>query len=265
MKKLIYLTVLSMGFLFATSCKKDKEVTPEKSEETPVTPSVPGSGTVTLNFINMAGNEALALGEKHYLTLNSDSIKIDILKYYVSNFRLVKEDGTEHNVPESYFLVDAANPSSHTAVLPNIPPGNYTSLKYIIGVDSARNVSGAQTGALDPANGMFWTWNTGYIMAKIEGSSPQSGAPGNAISFHIGGFYGSGSGVKNVELPLNTKMVVNNNSNPRINIKSDVLEWFKTPTSLELSSTYLVVTTGPLSRTIAANYADMFTLQGISY
>ena len=54
-----------------------------------------------------------------------------------------------------------------------MPAGNYNSLSFLLGVDSMHNVSGAQTGALDPANDMFWTWNSGYVMAKMEGASPR--------------------------------------------------------------------------------------------
>jgi hypothetical protein len=64
-----------------------------------------------------------------------------------------------------YFLVDFSDTTTTTLKL-TILPYLYNRLSFVIGVDSARNVSGAQTGALDPANGMFWTWNTGYIMAK---------------------------------------------------------------------------------------------------
>lgn len=247
------------------SCEKDKEVEPDQPEASPVTPAIPGAGSINLSFLNVADDKNLQLGTDYYITQNADSIKIDVFKYYVSNFQLVKEDGSIFTIPESYLLIDAAKASSLNQILSNIPPGNYTSMKFLIGVDSTRNVSGAQTGALDPANGMFWTWSTGYIMAKIEGTSPQSGSPSKTVSFHIGGFSGSGSALKNVEIPFNTKVVINSNSNPRVILKSNVLEWFKTPTSLELSSTYLVVTTGPLSRNIAANYADMFSLAGITY
>lgn len=254
-----------LGIFCLSACKKDKEISPDQPENTPIVPAIPGSGSVFLSFKNVAGSNNLQLGNAFYLTENSDSVKIDVYKYYVSNFQLVKEDGSLHNVPESYFLIDAAKTSTLNPVLSNIPPGNYTSLKFMIGVDSTRNVSGAQTGALDPANGMFWTWSTGYIMAKIEGTSPQSGSPSKTISFHIGGFSGKNTGIKTVEVPFNNKIAVNSNSNPKIVLKSDVLEWFKTPYSLELASTYLVVTTGTLSSNIAANYANMFSLSGISY
>ena len=43
-----------------------------------------------------------------------------------------------------------------------------------LGVDSLRNVTGVQTGALDPAMDMYWTWNTGYVMAKLEAAAQQA-------------------------------------------------------------------------------------------
>ena len=66
----------------------------------------------------------------------------------------------------------------------------------MIGVDSARNTSGAQLGALDPANSMFWSWNSGYIFVRMEGNSPQSTQPYNKLQFHIGGFKGATNCIK---------------------------------------------------------------------
>jgi hypothetical protein len=65
----------------------------------------------------------------------------------------------------------------------NVPAGTYTGMYLTMGVDSARNVSGAQEGALDPANGMFWSWTSGYIMIKAEGLSPQGA--GGSFTYHL--------------------------------------------------------------------------------
>ena len=75
-----------------------------------------------------------------------------------------------------------------TLTLSDVPEGSYTEMSYVLGVDSTRNVSGAQAGALSTANGMFWSWSTGYIMLKAEGTSPNSGT--GSFSFHLGGFSG---------------------------------------------------------------------------
>jgi hypothetical protein len=37
---------------------------------------------------------------------------------------------------------------------------------------------------------MFWTWNSGYVMQKLEGQSPQSKAINQKIEYHLGGYSG---------------------------------------------------------------------------
>lgn len=96
------------------------------------------------------------------------------------------------NIPElnSYHLINEEGTASKSFSF-FVMPTQYNSLSFLIGVDSLKNVSGAQTGGLDPLNGMFWTWNTGYIMFKMEGNSPSSSVVNNKIEYHIGGFSGA--------------------------------------------------------------------------
>jgi hypothetical protein len=117
-----------------------------------------------------------------------DSLKFNRFRFYLSNVALQKEDGTWWVEPNSYRLIDMADTASLRFEVKDVPPGIYQSIKYTLGVDSLRNVSGVQTGALDPVLGMFWTWNSGYIMLKAEGQSPQS--PDGSFSYHLGGFAG---------------------------------------------------------------------------
>ena len=96
-------------------------------------------------------------------------------KFYVHNFKMINTDsGTEFKLAnDKYYLVDFAD-SASTEIKITISPDVYNRISFTIGVDSAQNVSGAQTDALDPAKGMFWNWNTGYIMAKLEGIHQQA-------------------------------------------------------------------------------------------
>ncbi len=57
-----------------------------------------------------------------------------------------------------------------------------------LGVDKKYNMSGANSGDLDPVNGMFWSWQSGYINFKIEGVSPSCNTRKNKFQFHIGGY-----------------------------------------------------------------------------
>src|SRR5690606_27558520 len=122
--------------------------------------------------------------------------------------------------------------------------GVYTAVKFLIGVDEARNTSGAQTGALDPMHSMFWDWNTGYIMAKLEGHSPQSTGPANFIGFHLGGFSGPESVLREVTLTFPEPVLISAGKKPVIHIKSNLLEWFGPPNIVDFSEINIIMGPG---------------------
>jgi hypothetical protein len=255
MKKKVLLTAMiavATALVF-TGCKKDEEEPAVDDHHT-------GTGTARINFVQMFGDSILDLGTEAYPTANNDTVTVDIFKYYVTNIKLTDDGGNVYSVPDSYYLINAANSASQTVTLSGIPSAHYTNLTFLLGVDSARNVSGAQTGALDPANGMFWTWSTGYIMAKMEGTSPQSTASMNGVTFHLGGFTGANSALRWISIPLTTHLSVTSTGNPLVTVKADASEWFKTPTTLNLATTNNVTMPGMMANTIINNYSDMFTL-----
>jgi hypothetical protein len=144
-------------------------------------------------------------------------------------------------------------------------PYNYNSIAFTIGVDSIRNVSGAQTGALDPAKGMFWTWNSGYIMAKLEGNSIVSNEPNQVFEYHIGGFSGSENVVEKVKLrfPLNDAISFHKGGRTQMLINANANAWFSGPNPLSIAVTPVCATPGSLAKSIAANYANMFQVINI--
>jgi hypothetical protein len=132
-----------------------------------------------------------------------DTLRIDKIKYYVSNFELVGNDlsGKEINykAPEdaNYFLLEYTNPGvESTFLLKNLPEGDYHTMTFYVGVDSLKSTAGIdeRTGVLDVIENaeMYWTWNSGYIFFKLEGTSPQAPEVNgkNPITYHIGGFGG---------------------------------------------------------------------------
>lgn len=252
---ILCLAVAALGLL--SSCKKDGDVTP-------VTPQQ--KGTVAVAFENYAGSQALSLNSTTgfpYTNANGDVFKVTMYKYYVSNIRFVRADGTEFAEPESYHLVDAGENSSLNFNMANVPAGTYTAVKVLLGVDSLRNVSGAQTGALDPAHGMFWTWNSGYIMAKIEGLSPQSAVADGKITFHLGGFDGAYSVLNEVTIPLPQPLVVGDNTNSTVTFRSDVLKWFAAPNMIKFADTYMVTAAGGNAYNIAKNYSNSLSVSKV--
>ena len=77
-------------------------------------------------------------------------------------------------------------------------------LIFDLGVDEAYNTSGANAGDLDPVNGMFWSWQSGYINFKIEGVSPSCITRKNKFQFHIGGYKSPYQTIRELDIKLKT-------------------------------------------------------------
>ena len=259
---LFALASLTMVF---TNCKEDDN-------------EISGTGSITLEFDNRAGNEGLVLG-KDYKNANGDTMNFSKFDYFLSNFVLVKTDGTEYTVPKDscYFLCKHDNPDSREITLHNIPAGDYKSVRFVIGVDSAKSVSdiSQRTGVLDPAagaSGMYWAWNSGYIFVKTEGTSPQ--APVNAgtgqriFQYHTGLFGGKDTPTLNnlKTVTINTTdenaMVRSGNAAPQFHIYVDLMQMFTSPTNISVAANPFSHA-GAFSKTVADNYADMFILDHV--
>ena len=145
-------------------------------------------------------------------------------------------------------------------------PFRYNRISFTIGVDSARNVSGAQTGALDPLNGMFWTWNSGYVMAKLEGKSSVSSLVNNKMEYHIGGFRGDSSVLRKPVLlfPYGKYLDISPGSKASMTITANVNAWFSNPHELKIANTPSCTTPGQMAVAISENYSKMFTVTTIT-
>lgn len=211
-----------------------------------------------ITFSNNVGDKNMHLDSTYQNAFN-ESYKISAFKYYISDIRLQQPSGIETQVPDTYRLVDEAEPSSKSFIL-NLQQRQFTNISFLIGVDSARNVSGTQTGDLDPAKGMFWTWNTGYIMAKFEATSPFSPAPANKLELHIGGFRTGENTTRRVVLafPGGSMVDIDRNGISEVFIEADANAWFKSYRDLRIVDYPVCTNPGSLATQFADNYANMF-------
>lgn len=237
--------------LILSACKDDADIT------------TPAAGTLDIELDNVVGTAPLVLNTGTYFTPSGQQFTVSTFNYYVSNVKLKKADGTEYVEPESYHLIKETDAASKAFTLSNIPAGDYTSLSFMLGVDSTRNVSGAQAGALDPANGMFWAWNSGYIYTKLEGSSPQAGG-NKQLVFHIGGFKRPHNTIRTVSPSLNGAILqVRKDRNPTVHLTADVLKMFTGPNVINFTT--LSNTMGGSSSVLVADNqaAGMFRVEHI--
>lgn len=256
LKNIIFF-VFGILLLALGSCKKPK---PQDADGPPID-SVTNVGDFVFKVNNTVGGSPIRMMQGTdsgvvYYNANGDDFRIKKLLYYISNLYFLNDTGAYIRVVnEDYFLINQADGIFNSTLL--LPEGNYVGMRFLIGVDSIRNVSGIQSGALDPIWGMFWDWNTGYIMAMFEGVS--SKAPFNGgLGIHIGGFHGTFSSLRSVHLQFNRPLEVRQNSAPNLTLQADILKWFEGRNLISFDNTYSVASAGTESVKIADNYQQMF-------
>jgi hypothetical protein len=214
---LLVFTVLSLG-----SCKKD-EVEPDPTP----TPTV-GEFHVDVEYVWGMNESAFSLNQALVHPMSGDTLTFTTFKHYISGVKLKKADGTYWESTDFYHLLDASNPTSLDLHFSNVPTGDYVAMQITFGVDSLRNVSGAQSGALDVANSMFWSWNSGYIMIKAEGTSPQ--ATSGSFTYHLGGFSGANKAitVRELSFPSGEMMSISPTASPELHLLANPARLFHT-------------------------------------
>jgi hypothetical protein len=216
-------------------------------------------GHLEIDFSNYVGDKILQLDSVNYKNDLGQDFTISNFKYYVGNFHLFTKDGKEY-ISKGYHLLKADDVESRHFTLTTIPDGDYESMSFTLGVDSIDNCSGAQSGALDPANGMFWAWNSGYIFMKLEGKAKTSNSSGHIFEYHIGGYKQPNNCIRTVKLDLkNNPLKIRSGESGILTIKTDALEILKTPTTIDFSK-LSSVTDFHHATEIADNYKDMFSV-----
>lgn len=221
----------------------------------------PEKGQLKIHFKHVVENELLKLDSAYYKNELGQGFTISKFKYYIGQIRLKNAKGKDY-VSKDYFLINEDEELSKQITLTNIPNGNYTSISFILGVDSMHNCSGAQSGALDPLNAMFWAWNTGYIFLKLEGNSPASKSPGGMFEYHIGGYKQPSNCIRKIELDLTKNLITINSKISFLELKTDAGELLKTPTSIDFTN-LSSVTDSKNAELIANNYKDMFCVLNV--
>lgn len=257
--KRILLPFTAALLLFA-SCKKD--ATPEYD----ATVKAP----VSVEFDNVAGSSDLQLNTGTYTNAASQNFTVTKLKYYVSNFKFTNANGTVYTVPqnECYFLVDESVAASHEPSF-SVPEGEYTAVSFVLGVDSLRNTMdiSQRTGVLDVSGAaidMYWSWNSGYIFFKLEGTSPAVATTGNVFAYHIGGFGGYVTPTVNnnktitIDLKSRGTAKVKTGKTPNIHLMVDILKAFTGTTNIVLGSP-ASVHSAAAGTPMANNYANMIS------
>ena len=252
MKKNILLFSLSLSVIFGFTGFKNAGLIKDKK------------GSVKITFVNTVKGIPIELNTAIYTNPFGETYSISKFKYYVSHVSMASASGS-FTEPERYHLINESKPEDLSFSM-QLNAGDYLSLSFLLGVDSLKNVSGAQTDALDPLNDMFWTWNSGYIMAKMEGNSPQSKVVNNKVEFHIGGFSGAYDVLKNIKLDFDTgnTLIVSPQKTSEIIIEADFDTWWQNPNAIKIAEHPVCTTPSALAMQFADNYSKMFTIKKVT-
>ena len=116
------------------------------------------------------------------MTLRSKFKKI---KQYISGITLLKS-GKPLWRDTSFHLIDFLDEKSCQLQLKH-DVADFDEIRFLTGIDSAIQIRGVQSGALDPLNGMYWTWQSGYIHTKIEAALEKDNHK-KQVELHLGGY-----------------------------------------------------------------------------
>lgn len=264
-KSIIFSTLLALATISVLiSCNREDEIGPNDKN------------SVVLEFDNRVGTQDLVLNTQTYKNAAGEDYTVTKLNYFISNIKLKKADGTEYNVAGKYFLIKEQDTKSQTITLSDIPAADYVSVSFLVGVDSLKSISDVaqRTGVLDPASygddNMYWSWNSGYIFLKFEGTSPvvaPNAAGSRIFQIHAGGFGGrtavTPNNLRTVKLNASGDAIqVRKNTAPTVHIFTDVAKIFAGTATIKIAERNMIHSPA-LAGPIANNYAQMFVIDHV--
>jgi hypothetical protein len=233
-----------------------------------------GNGEMELYFDNSVNGDDLILGASTYTNSNNETLKINRFNYIVSNFVLIKEDGTEviYDKESSYFVI-SEEAALNTIHLEEIPAGNYTKIRFGLGVDQQRYLQGetAQQSFWDiaDANNLTWTWSTGYKFINFEGTFTAPTLTGEK-TFQV--HQGSNTATDNyreITLTLPNTARVRTTESPSVHFIADANKILDGSTKIKLSEamnpagTSAAIMGGEKLISIASNTTSMFVVDHV--
>lgn len=149
-------------------------------------------GKIQVNIKATMNGAPFVVGEI-YTNEMGDRFRADLFKSYISNFKAIKTTGEEVNIRDIYL----ANFDEPNVIVVEVEPGTYSGFRYGIGVpeeinkdtDPSQYANDHPLSALG-SEGMFWTWNSGYIFTTFEGKADtldtENVEPLHPFAYHCG-------------------------------------------------------------------------------
>lgn len=231
------LLIISTFAILLTACKKDKPI----------------STNLTIDFTQTVDGENLAMDNIQYTNAANQDYSVKRLWYIISDITLHKDNGTTNLLKEVHFI-DASNPSTLSFEISDLEDGNYTSISYKMGLDTAKNISNLYVNEDFHAT-MFWPdmMGGGYHYMKLEGNFDNDSTFYNT---HTGGTMGVDYSFENT----NTISLITDKttSEANITINMEVNNWYQNPNTITLTTDGIM---GSMEKQmkLKSNGADVFS------
>lgn len=148
--------------LFINSCK----------EEEPSIPAGTGDNTMEVVFTATANGKTFNLNDSFELSAENFKYTFSLFKFYVSKFRLVKDDNSEV-VLKDIDMIDFRSDAPNLSFRVNVPEGAYKGIKFGLGVDSVTNAKDPaafpSSSPLAISKGTYWGMASQYRFFLMEG------------------------------------------------------------------------------------------------
>ncbi len=221
------------------------------------------------------GDAPFAL-DQPFTTARGETVQFSELRYWLTNVKLRKQDGTTVALAHSYHLMDVMKAqevegTASPTVLPArrreqvdvaaVPAGTYTGIEFSVGVDPAYNDDmSRQAGELHALTNMAsisWMWFTSYIFTKTKGQ--YATADGGTASFAWE--TGTNADYRTVSQTFSAPVTVHSQKQLTVRLRADVAALFST---LSPRTTPTINASDAASRSTLSNaFQSMFSLEAV--
>lgn len=195
--KQVFMLLTAALLVFNTSCKKN--------ETTPTTTTVDSTTLYIHLHTNLDTNEVEDYNTVYEME-SGRKVSAGIAQLYLSHIQLIKEDGSAYDIPNVIvFKVQETEPY----LLGKVPVGNYKSVRFYVGLDSATNTFAATSNAALNHSEMWFNAAAqpgGYVYVNFQGKIDTT-TDGDGTEAQMQPFMymlGTGAAYKQVTMPDHT-------------------------------------------------------------
>ena len=167
-----------------------------------------GKDSLRISFIPVFQGKTISAGIP--LQFQNHPLVFDVFRFYISNIQLHQKGKIIFREKNSFHLIDFSEKGKmkiHLGLSKNTLQADSISLQ--LGIDSATNISGVHGGDLDPTNGMYWAWQSGYINMKIEGRTHFENESDSTFQYHLGGYAAPFSALQHLQFAIPKNKILN--------------------------------------------------------